>query len=95
MLTGGFVAALGCVLLLVAWFELRPARALLWWAVAFLLDALAVAALAPGYDHSSRLLVIIAAGLMPLAAAAIWGVHGPSAGGPYLSGRWRQRVRFG
>ena len=72
MVAGGLVAAAGCVVLLTAWPQLRPAPAILWWATGLLLNALAVAALVPGYEYSIPVLAEIGQGLIPLGATAIW-----------------------
>lgn len=72
MVAGGFVSAVGSVLLCVAWLQFRSAPAILWWAAAFFINALAVAALAPGFDRQEPALVLVGAALVPLAATAIW-----------------------
>jgi diguanylate cyclase (GGDEF)-like protein len=72
MVAGGFVSGIACLLLLVAWLQFRSAPAIPWWAAASALNALAVTALAPGYDRQQPVLVALGAGLIPLGAAAIW-----------------------
>jgi diguanylate cyclase (GGDEF)-like protein len=72
MIAAGFVSAVGYILLVAAWLQFHSAPPIAWWAGAYLLNALAVAALAPGYDRPEPSLSVIGAGLIPLGAAAIW-----------------------
>jgi diguanylate cyclase (GGDEF)-like protein len=73
MLAGSFVSGVGSLLLVGAWWQLREATAILWWAVAYLLSGMAIAVLAAGFATGEIPLIAIASAGLPLGAIAIWG----------------------
>jgi diguanylate cyclase (GGDEF)-like protein len=72
MIAGSFISGVGCLLLFGAWWQLRSARAIFWWAAAYLINLVAIAVLATGFDTQSPALIAVGSALVPPMAACVW-----------------------
>ncbi len=73
MAAGSFVAGISGLLLFGAWMQIRSARALLWWAIANGIDAIAISGLAAGLATHRPLTIAIANGFLVVTPPLVWG----------------------